>query len=126
MNLKYWLMFGLEKIAWTDFLNLIIIILLLWYLVLLVRGFWNEKLHQKKDLFEQAEHDDFSAGQVAPLKVSEKDFSSNLIVGIADESISLLSAFYEDTGLDEGYELDYFLGGHEATLFSILSQVQSE
>jgi len=119
-------MFGLERIAWTDFLSLIIILLLLWYLVLMVRGFWNDKLHQKKDLFEQAEHDDFSEGHVVPLKVSEKDFSSNLIVGITDESISLLSAFYEETGLDEGYDLDYFLGGHEITLFSILSQVQCE
>ena len=119
-------MFGLERIAWAEFLCLIVIILLLWYMVLLITAWWKDQLNRKKDLFEQADHDDFSTTQLAPLKVSEKDFPSQLMPGISDEKISLLSAFYEETGMDDGYELDYFLGGHEATLFSILSQVQCE
>ncbi|PXY01838.1 hypothetical protein DF185_04090 [Marinifilum breve] len=119
-------MFGLEKIAWTEFSGLLVVLLLIWYLTLLFTAWWKEKLKPDKDLFEQAQHDDFSSHQVAPLKVSEKDFSSKLIEGITGEKISLQSLFYEETGMDEGYELDYFLGGHEATLFSILSQVQCE
>jgi hypothetical protein len=119
-------MFGLEKIAWTEFISLIVTILLLWYLVLFITAWWRDALHPKKDLFEQAQHDDFSINQVAPLKVSEKDFSSKFIEEISGERISLQSLLYEETGMDEGYELDYFLGGHETTLFSILSQVQCE
>lgn len=119
-------MFGLEKIAWTEFISLIVTILLLWYLMLLITAWWRDALHPKRDLFEKAQHDDFTTHQVAPLKVSEKDFPSKLIEGITGESISLQTLFYEETGMDEGYELDYFLGGHEATLFSILSQVQCE
>lgn len=119
-------MFGLERIAWAEFFSLIIIILLLWYLMLLITAWWKDKQYLKKDLFEQVDHDDFSTTQLALLKVSEKDFPSQLIPGISDERISLLSSFYEETGMDEGYELDYFLGGHEATLFTILSQVQCE
>jgi len=77
-------------------------------------------------LYEQDKRDDFTGKGLALLTVSEKDFPSQLIQSISGERISSPTSFYEETGIDEGYELDYFLGGHEATLFSILSQVQCE
>lgn len=119
-------MFGLEQIAWADFISLLASLLVFWYLALLFMAWRKENTHQRQMLFEDDADSDFTGNDFSLLKVSERDFPSEMIGPISNENISLVSSFYEETGLDEGYQLDYFLGGHEATAFSILSQVQYE
>lgn len=119
-------MFGLEQISWADFISLLASLLVFWYLTLLFMAWKKDNTHQKQMLFEDGADQDFTGNEFALLKVSERDFPSEMMSPISDENISLVSSFYEETGQDEGYELDYFLGGHEASAFSILSQVQYE
>ena len=119
-------MFGLEQIAWADFISLLASLLVFWYLALLFMAWKKANTHQKQMLFEDDADSDFTGNEFALLKVSERDFPSEMINPISDENVALVSSFYEETGLDEGYQLDYFLGGHEATALSILSQVQCQ
>lgn len=119
-------MFGLEQIAWADFLRLLISLLVFWYLFLLFMAWWKDNTHQKKMLFEDDSDQDFAGSELSLLKVSERDFPAQMIDSVSDENLVLVSSFYEETGLDEGYQLDYFLGEQDALAFSILSQVQCE
>jgi len=119
-------MFGLEQIAWADFLKLLTSLLVFWYLSLLFMAWWKDNVDQKQNLFEDDVDHDFTGSELSLLKVSERDFPSQMISPVSDENVSLVSSFYEETGMDEGYELDYFLGEHDASAFSILSQVQYE
>ena len=119
-------MFGLEQIAWAAFLKLLTSLLVFWYLSLLFMAWWKDNTHQKQMLFEDDADHDFSGSELSLLKVSERDFPSQMISSVSDENVSLVSSFYEETGMDEGYQLDYFLGEHDASAFSILSQVQYE
>lgn len=119
-------MFGLEQIAWADFISLLASLLVFWYLSLLFMAWRKDNTHQKQMLFEDDADPDFTGNEFALLKVSERDFPSQMISSVSDENISLISSFYEETGMDEGYHLDYFLGEHDASALSILSQVQYE
>ncbi|PKQ62160.1 hypothetical protein BZG01_17735 [Labilibaculum manganireducens] len=114
-------MFGLEQIAWSDFLSLIALLFLFWYLFLLQLAWRKDKTNQKQALFENDAGLDSSGKELSLLKVSAGDFTSQLKAPVSEEKLSLVSSFYEETGMDEGYELDYFLGGHDASLFTILS-----
>jgi len=119
-------MFGLEQIAWADFLKLLISLLVFWYLSLLFMAWWKDNTHQKQNLFEDDSDQDFTGSELSLLKVSERDFPSQMIDSVSYENVSLVSSFYEETGMDEGYQLDYFLGGHEGSALSILSQIHYE
>jgi len=119
-------MFGLEQIAWADFLSLLALLFVFWYLSLLLMAWWKDNVGQKQKLFEDDTDLDFTGKELSLLKVSERDFPSHVISPISEENVSLVSSFYEETGMDEGYQLDYFLGGHDASSFSIFNQVQYE
>ena len=119
-------MFGLEQIAWADFLCLLASLLIFWYVVLFFMAWRKDNTHQKQKFFEDDTDPDFTGRELSLLKVSERDFPSQIICSVSDENVSLVSSFYEETGMDEGYDLDYFQGGQEAANLSILGQIQYE
>ena len=119
-------MFGLEQVSWKEFLSLIILLLLFWYQKVLLTGWMKEKKNKNQRFYELDSRDQENQREMKLLEVSQKDFPSQLIPSVLGVRISSPSTFYEETGMDEGYDLDYFLGGNEPGIFSILSQIQCE
>lgn len=119
-------MFGLEQVSWKEFLTLIILLLLFWYLKVLLTGWRKEKKSRNQRFYELDSKDQENQREMKLLEVSQKDFSSQLIPSVPGVRIASASTFYEETGMDEGYDLDYFLGGNEPGIFSVLSKIQCE
>ena len=106
-----------NKLPGLIFLSLIGLLFLLWYLSLLLFVWRKDNINQKQVFFENDAGYDFSGKELSLLKVSAGDFTSQLKAPVSEEKLSLVFSFYEETGMDEGYELDYFLGGHDASPF---------
>ena len=117
-------MFGLNEITWKEFIQLLILLLIVWYaLVLLVA--WFKSLNEPSSLFEE-DHPtkmSFSDG-LEPIFVTSSDFPSKLISSISENSIPLEVSVYEETGPDEGIHIDYLLNEVTGTLEKLLPGIQ--
>lgn len=98
-------MFGLDQISWTDFISLMIVLLLVWYLGLMLILFVKSSQKQNQRQFEQEAEDEPAANSLQPIRVSSEDFSSEFISAFSDGERILTHFFYEEMGLDEGYSL---------------------
>ncbi|MDQ2178576.1 hypothetical protein [Marinifilum sp. D714] len=98
-------MFGLDQIAWTDFISLILVLLLCWYLGLMLILFFKSRQKQNQLHFEQEADDAPLSHSLQPIRVSAGDFPSEFIPAYPAGERVLTHSFYEDMGLDEGYSL---------------------
>ncbi|MDX9882640.1 MAG: hypothetical protein RBS73_11280 [Prolixibacteraceae bacterium] len=116
-------MFGIDQISWGQFIQAILLVLLLWYLSLILFSRFNRKGKNHKTLFE----DDFagSAGMEAlqPALVSSGDFPSEMIPMIPFGSVPLPVSFYEEIGINDGYSLDRFRDSKDPLPASVMKQI---
>ena len=116
-------MFGIDQISWGKFLQVILLVLLLWYLSLILLSFFHRKGRHQKTLFE----DDF-AGPVdtenlQPALISSGDFPSDMIPMIPFGSVPLPVSFYEETGINDGYPLDRLQGSKDLLPPTLMQQI---
>ncbi|WP_320113232.1 hypothetical protein [Draconibacterium orientale] len=117
-------MFGLNEISWKEFIQFLGLLLLLWYTVLLLWS-WYKSQKKQNGLFE----DDRVAGDtvmtgVQPVVVSASNFPSKLISSISENSIPLEVSVYEETGVNDGIHIDYFLNELTGKLEKLLPEIQ--
>lgn len=116
-------MFGIDQISWGEFIQAILLVLLLWYLSLVLFFRFNRKGKSHESLFE----DDFagSAGMnpLQPALVSSGDFPSEMIPMIPFGSVPLPVSFYEEIGINDGYSLDRFRDSKDPLPKSVMKQI---
>jgi hypothetical protein len=99
-------MFGLDQISWTDFISLMIVLLLSWYLGVLLILFFKSSQKQHQRQFEQEAEDEPNNDSLQPIRVSSTDFPSEFVPAYLAEERILTHFFYEEMGLDDGYSLN--------------------
>lgn len=117
-------MFGIDQISWAQFIRFILAALFLWYLAVSCRAWLNEKVRNRKLLFEE----DFSVPSfpenTCPVSVSSKDYPAGLVPLRLSEDLPLPVSLYEETGIDDGYPIECFSEPNDPQLPKILEQVQ--
>ncbi|MFA9372324.1 MAG: hypothetical protein ACERIH_11500 [Labilibaculum antarcticum] len=119
-------MFGFNHISWAGFLKLTVFVLITWYLGFMVLAWLKSRFKNQQIQFEDQSEDDFQKQEFQPIKVSAKDFTTELIPPLSLSEISPMVTIQEEMGMDEGYELDAFLQPDESILSEILNQIQYE
>ena len=117
-------MFGLNEISWRFFLQVIVYALCAWYLTIFVFAWIKDKNRQKEVYFEDYNRDSRKPENLQPIKVSSKDFPSEIISITQIEEVPLAVTFYEETGLDEGYGIDYFFEDKNSILPALMENIQ--
>ena len=117
-------MFGIDQISWGQFLQMILLVLLLWYLSLILLSFFHRKGKNHKTLFE----DDFAGSadieSLQPALVSSADLPSEIIPMIPFGSVPLPVSFYEEIGINDGYSLERFRDSKDPLPPSVMQQIQ--
>jgi len=98
-------MFGLDQISWTDFISLMIVLLLVWYLGLTLVLFYKSSQKQGQRQFEEEAEQTKANHSLQAIRVSAEDFPSEFISAFAEGEKILTHLFYEEMGVDEGYSL---------------------
>jgi preprotein translocase subunit SecG len=117
-------MFGFDQISWASFLKLTAFVLIIWYLGLMILAWLKSRFTDRKTQFEDQSEDDFQRQEFQPIRVSAKDFATELIPPLSLSEILPGVSFQEEMGMDEGYALDAFLNSEESILTLILNQIQ--
>ena len=117
-------MFGLNEISWKFFLQVVVYALCAWYLTLLTIAWIKDKNRQQEQFFENYNTGEDQPENLQPIKVSSKDFPSEIISIIPVEEVPLTVTFYEETGLDEGYGIDHFIEGKNSMLPALMENIQ--
>ena len=119
-------MFGLNEISWEFFLQVVVYALCAWYLTLLMIAWIKDKNRQQEQFFENYNTGESKPENLQPIKVSSKDFPSEIISMIPIHGVPLQSSFYEETGLDEGYGIDHFIEGKNSMLPALMKNIQHQ
>ena len=117
-------MFGINQISWGQFTRFILLALFLWYLSVVLLAFLKQKSSSRQTLFEEDQSTPFLSEGLKPITVSARDYPSELVPFRLAEAIPLPVAFYEETGLEEGYPLESFLNENDPLLTELLEQIQ--
>lgn len=117
-------MFGIGQISWGEFIQGILLVLLLWYLSLILLSRFNRKGKNQKSLFE----DDFAGSAnmepLQPALVSSGDFPSEMVPMIPFGPVPLPVSLYEEMGVDDGYSLDRFRDSKDPLPKSVIERMQ--
>jgi hypothetical protein len=117
-------MFGLNEISWGNFIQVIIYMLCAWYLIILVIAWIRDKNRQQEQFFENCRIEEGKSENLQTIKVSSKDFPTDIISIIPIQGVPLQTSFYEETGLDEGYGIDHFIEGKDSMLPVFMENIQ--
>jgi hypothetical protein len=117
-------MFGIDQISWGQFIQGVLLLLLLWDLSLILFSRFNRKGKNHKTLFE----DDFAGSvdmeSLQPALVSSGDFPSEMVPMIPFGSVPLPVSFYEEIGVDDGYTLDRLRDSKDPLPSAVIKQIQ--
>ena len=115
-------MFGLNEVSWEKFIQVILYALCAWYLVLIILALIKYKTRQPNPYFEDYHLPGGKPENFQPMKVSSKDFPSEIIFNTQIPEIPLKTTFYQETGYDEGYNLNYFIESENSRLPAIIQE----
>ena len=117
-------MFRIGQISWGQFIQAILLVLLLWYLSLILLSFFHRKGKNHKTLFE----DDFAGSadieSLQPALVSSGDFPTEMVPMIPFGPVPLPVSLYEEMGVDDGYPLDRLQDAKDPLPPSVIQQIQ--
>lgn len=117
-------MFGLNEITWKEFLQFIILLLVIWYLALFIWS-WLKSKNKSSLLFEdQTTSESLGTTAVKPIVVSSSGFPSRLISPLSENFIPLEVSYYEENGPDDGIHIDYLLNELTGKLEELLPGIQ--
>lgn len=119
-------MFGIDQISWGAFIRGVLLALLLWYLALLVRHYFNRLGHKEKLLFEDDYSETSEPEVFQPTVIASADFPSRMIKIPPIKEIPLSVSFFEEVGLDEGYKLDRLLDSEHPLPPTIIEQIRNQ
>ena len=116
-------MFGIDQISWGQFCQFILLVLFLWYLSIALIAFVNQKSN-RETLFENDQFTPVLSEGFQPIAISSKDYPSELLPIRLTEAILLPVSLYEETGMDDGYPIDWFINPNHPQKTKILENIQ--
>lgn len=119
-------MFGIDQISWGAFIRGGLLALLLWYLALLVRHYFNRLGHKEKLLFEDDYSETSEPEVFQPTVIASADFPSRMMKIASIKEIPLSVSFFEEVGLDEGYKLDRLLDSEHPLPPTTIEQIRNQ
>ena len=117
-------MFGIDQISWGEFGSFILLTLVFWYLSVILNAFSKERRRNQHSLFEEEQFQSSLSQELNPVSVNASDLPSEILPFPWESAVPLPTSFYEETGLDEGYDIDCFTRQGDPSLPTILEQVQ--
>ncbi|MBW8323817.1 MAG: hypothetical protein K0M50_03540 [Prolixibacteraceae bacterium] len=116
-------MFGINQISWGQFVEFIVVVLILWYLSIVLIALIHKKA-DRKTLFEEDQFTPVLSEGLKPIAVYAKDYPSELIPIRLAEEILLPVSLYEETGMDDGYPIECFTNPNDPKLLKVLDNIQ--
>lgn len=117
-------MFGIDQISWGEFGSFILLALVFWYLSVILKALSKARRQNRHSLFEEEQSPSFLPGELNPVAVHASDLPSEILPFPWESAVPLPTSFYEETGLDEGYDINCFSRQGDPRLPAILEQVQ--
>lgn len=117
-------MFGINQFTWSQFLNTLVVIMVLWYTGLFIYALFYTRKSNITFLFEEECDEKLSSQNFTPIWVSAADYPTELTLSQIVEDIPLPQTFYESSGIDNGYRLEKFQGKGEALSVEEIEQIQ--
>ncbi|HZL09814.1 MAG TPA: hypothetical protein VFC65_07435 [Prolixibacteraceae bacterium] len=117
-------MFGLDTISWTKFISMLFLLCSVYYAAVFIRAWLNRSGRTSGNLFENADETDIYPERMIPISVSASDYPGELIPFNHIEPIDLKVDFYQDNGIDEGYNIELFYEDHLSNKPEILGNIQ--
>lgn len=117
-------MFGLEAISWQEFFLILILSFSAWMLVVLIIAWIKETRKGPKIYYEDYRSDTPFQETLQPITVNAGDYPTELLPLVPAGEIPLTTTFYEESGLDEGYDLGQFEEANSPALAAILPEIQ--
>ncbi len=117
-------MFGLDTISWTKFTAMLFLLCSVYYAAVFIRAWLSHSARLSGKLFENANETDFHPERMLPILVSAIDYPGELIPFNHIEPVDLKVDYYQDNGIDEGYDVEQFYEDRLSQNREILEQVQ--
>ena len=117
-------MFGLNTISWTRFTLTLLLLCGLFYVVVLINAWLKRSGRLSGSLFENADESEVQLEGMLPISVSSSHYPEELIPFNHIEAVDLNVDFYQDNGIDEGYNIEQFYEDHLSFKPEILGNVQ--
>jgi hypothetical protein len=117
-------MFGLEAISWQEFFLILILCFSAWMLVVLIIAWIKETRKDPQIYYEDYRSEIPFQETLQPITVNAGDYPQELLPLVTAGEISLTTTFYEESGLDEGYDLGQFEEANNPALAAILPEIQ--
>ncbi|WP_163713496.1 hypothetical protein [Mangrovibacterium lignilyticum] len=117
-------MFGIDQISWGVFGSFILLALVFWYLSVILNAVSKARQRNRHSLFEEEQAPSLLSQELNPVAVRASDLPSEILPFPWESDVPLPTSFYEETGLDEGYDINCFTRQGDPSLPTILEQVQ--
>ncbi|OFX57690.1 MAG: hypothetical protein A2066_10830 [Bacteroidetes bacterium GWB2_41_8] len=119
-------MFGLDTITWTKFITMLFLLCSIYYAAVFIRAWISRSGRTSGNLFENADETDIQPERLLPVSVYALDYPGELIPFNHIEPVDLKVDFYQENGIDEGYNLEQFYEDHLSHHPEILEKVQHQ
>jgi len=119
-------MFGLENISWQEFFLILILGFSSWMLVVLIIAWVKENRKGNPAYYEDYSSDAPFQETLQPITVNAGDYPAELIPLVTPGEVPVTTTFYEESGLDEGYDLSQFEEANNPALTARLPEIQHE
>lgn len=119
-------MFGLENISWQEFFLILILGFSTWMLVVLTIAWIKENRKGNPAYYEDYSSDAPFQETLQPITISAGDYPAELIPLVIPGEVPVTTTFYEESGLDEGYDLSQFEETNNPVLTTKLPEIQHE
>ncbi len=117
-------MFGLNTISWTRFTLSLFLLCCIYYVVVFINAWLKSSGRASGSMFENADETEVHSEGLLPILVSASDYPGELIPFNHIEPVDLKVNFYQDNGIDEGYNIEQFYGDHFSSEPEFLGNIQ--
>ena len=119
-------MFGLNTISWPKFTIMLLLLCGGYYLLVFIRAWINRSGRTSGNLFENADESEFYHEERHPVSVSSADYPGELVPFNHIEPVDLNVDYFQDNGIDEGYNVEQFYEDHLSQNPEILEKIQHQ
>ena len=116
-------MFGINEITWSEFLRFITISLAVWYIFLLTIAWIKSKQKTGHGNYEDYHSENATLENLQPIAVSSQDYPSEIWPVNPVENEELPATLYEETGYDEGLDLEHFMEKNSPLLAKMIAEI---
>lgn len=117
-------MFGLDTISWTRFILTLLLLCGIFYTVVLIIAWLKRSGRASGSMFENDDESEVHPEGLLPISISSSDYPGKLIPFNHIEPVDLKVDFYQDNGIDEGYNIEQFYEDHLSSNPEILENIQ--